>query len=294
MGIEADPSPHLAQYANANKLVTNAWLGAKLGTPGLKVIESNEDSMLYDIGHIPTAIRLNWKQELSDQIHRDVIGITDFTAMMEEKGISRSDTVVIYGNHANLWAIYTLWIFELFGHPDVRLLDGGRDAWMQEEREISYSVPTLPASTYSVNQRDDAADRIFVDELRERLDDIQIIDLREPEDFAGQEQGRGAIGTGGIPTARTGHIPGAINLDTNACLLPNSRFATTEHLKRIHEHLDPNKTTVVYCVDGGRAAQHWFILKHLLGWKDVRVYDGSWIEWGNMMRVPIERGAGQE
>lgn len=291
MSIEFDPSPHLRQYAHGKKLVTNAWLGAKLGSPGLKVIESNADSMLYDIGHIPTAVRLNWSTELDDQKERDLIDSAAFSTLMSEKGITRDDTVVIYGNQSNLWAIYTLWIFELFGHPDVRLLDGGREAWMQEERETSYLVPDFPATEYSLDGRDDSTNRIFVDELRTKLDEVQIIDLREPADFAGTDVANAEKATGGIPTARTGHIPGAVNINTAACLLPNSRFTTLERLEQLHAHLDPHKTTVVYCVDGGRAAQHWFILKHLLGWDDVRVYDGSWIEWGNMIRLPIQKNA---
>ena len=125
MGIEQDPSSQLDQFADRNKLVTNAWLGAKLGTPGLKVVESDEDSLLYDIGHIPTAVRITWDRELSDSLIRDVISPEDFAHLMDDKGISRDDTVVIYGDYSNLWAVYTLWIFELFGHPDVRLLDGG-------------------------------------------------------------------------------------------------------------------------------------------------------------------------
>lgn len=286
MSIEFDPSPHLRQYANGKKLVTNAWLGAKLGSPGLKVIESNEDSMLYDIGHIPTAIRLNWRTELDHQVQRDVIDTEEFAALMSRKGISWDDTVVIYGNDRNLWALYTLWIFELFGHPDVRLLDGGRDAWMQEERETSYVLPQLPTTDYQVTHRDDVTNRIFVDELREKLNDIQIIDLREPADFAGTT-GFHATSASGVTTARSGHIPGAINIKTAACVLPNSRFTTFELLEQLHANLNPNITTVVYCEDGGRAAQHWFVLKHLLGWADVRVYDGSWIEWGNMIRLPI-------
>lgn len=291
MTIEFDPSPHLSQFHNPKKLVTNAWLGAKLGCKGLKVIESNSDSILYDIGHIPTAIHLNWRTELDDQTLRDVIDAPHFAELMRAKGISRDDTVVIYGNQSNLWAIYTLWIFELFGHPDVRLLDGGRDAWMQEERETSYLVPQLPASSYEVSLRDDHTDRIFAHELRENLEDIQVIDLRSPADFAGHHSGNDESCGSQISTARTGHIPGAININSSAGLLPNSRFARAAQLQQLHHNLDPTKTTVVYCVDGGRAAQHWFMLKHLLGWPDVRVYDGSWVEWGNMIRMPIDRAA---
>ncbi|HIW96117.1 MAG TPA: sulfurtransferase [Candidatus Corynebacterium gallistercoris] len=284
MGIEQDPSPQLAQFARQDKLVSNAWLGAKLGTPGLKVVESNEDSLLYDIGHVPTAVRIKWEQDLSDPLCRDVLTPEAFAQLMDEKGISREDTLVIYGDHTNLWAVYTLWVCELFGHPDVRLLDGGRDAWMQEEREISYAVPTSTTGGYPVVERDDSTNRIFVDELQANLDDFQVIDLRDPEEFAGESS------LPGMAISRHGHVPGAVNLRADDSLHPNSRFRTAEQLAKVHEGLDPNKPTVVYCNNGARAAQQWFVLKHLLGWEDVRVYDGSWVEWGNMIRVPIERG----
>ncbi|HJF11215.1 sulfurtransferase [Corynebacterium falsenii] len=283
MGIEQDPSSQLDQFADRNKLVTNAWLGAKLGTPGLKVVESDEDSLLYDIGHIPTAVRITWDRELSDSLIRDVISPEDFARLMDDKGISRDDTVVIYGDYSNLWAVYTLWIFELFGHPDVRLLDGGRDAWMQEEREISYEVPVSRVSSYPVTDRDDATHRIFVDELRDQVESTQILDLRDAADFNGEDTASAA------EISRRGHIPGAVNISADASLHPNSRFRSVDQLRAVHEGLDPERPTVVYCNNGGRAAQEWFVLRYLLGWTNVRVYDGSWVEWGNMMRMPIER-----
>lgn len=284
MGIEHDPSPQLAQVAHRDKLVTNAWLGAKLGTPGLKVVESDEDSLLYDIGHVPTAVRIKWDQDLSDPLCRDLLTPEAFAQLMKDKGISREDTVVIYGDQTNLWAVYTLWVFELFGHPDVRLLDGGRDAWMQEEREISYEIPTATAGDYPVVERDDITNRIFVDELLSGLGKTQVIDLRDQEEFTGE------VSQPGAAISRPGHIPGAVNLRADDCLHPNARFCTPEQLAAIHRGVDANKPTVVYCNNGARAAQQWFVLKHLLGWEDVRVYDGSWVEWGNMIRVPIERG----
>lgn len=289
MGIEYDPSPALNQYAHGNKLVTNAWLGAKLGTPGLKVVECDEDSLLYDIGHIPTAVRIRWREELSDPLQRDVIATRDFEKLMDAKGIQRDDTVVIYGDQSNMWAVYTLWIFELFGHPDVRLLDGGRDAWMQEEREISYEVPTATTTGYKVGAkdgvRDDSTHRIFVDELRANSEKFQLIDLRDAPDFRGETQDDKSL-------SRSGHIPGAVNMNPSDSLLANSRFHTAEALAQAHSHLDASTPTVTYCHNAARAAQEWFVLRFLLGWEDVRVYDGSWIEWGNMIRVPVERGAG--
>lgn len=287
MGIEFDPSPQLKQYAHPNKLVTNAWLGAKLGTPGLKVVEVDADSLLYDIGHIPTAVRLKWYEDLSDPVWRDLIGPKEFEELMGRLGISREDTVVFYGDHANLWAVYALWVFELFGHPDVRILDGGRDAWMQEEREISYAVDEVsPRPVYSVpSHRNDHTHRIFVDELRTKFDGTQVIDLRNAEEYTGE------VTLPGYPIRRNGHVPGAKNLRADSSLLANSRFRPAEAIKAIHAELelDPHRETVVYCNNGARAALEWFVLRFLLGWENVRVYDGSWIEWGNMMRVPIER-----
>lgn len=288
MGIEFDPSPQLKQYAQPNKLVTNAWLGAKLGTPGLKVVEVDADALLYDIGHIPTAVRLKWDEDLSDHVWRDLIGSREFEKLMDRLGIARDDTVVFYGDHANLWAVYALWVFELFGHPDVRLLDGGRDAWMQEEREISYAVDESPNQTgYSVAaRRNDHTNRIFVDELRTKFEGSQLIDLRNPEEYNGD------VTLPGHPIRRNGHVPGAVNLRADSSLLANSRFRPIDHITSTHAELqlDNSLPTVVYCNNGARAALEWFVLRFLLGWEDVRVYDGSWIEWGNMMRVPIERG----
>lgn len=288
MGIEFDPSPQLQQYTHPNKLVTNAWLGAKLGTPGLKVVEVDADSLLYDIGHIPTAVRVKWYENLSDPVWRDLIGSKEFEELMDRLGITREDTVVFYGDHANLWAVYALWVFELFGHPDVRILDGGRDAWMQEEREISYAVDDAPQQPgYSVaSRRNDHTHRIFVDELRTKFEGCQIIDLRDAEEYTGE------VTLPGYPIRRNGHVPGAVNHRADSSLLANSRFCSAEAIEANHSGLalDPTRPTVVYCNNGARAALEWFVLRFLLGWEDVRVYDGSWIEWGNMMRVPIERG----
>ena len=288
MGIEFDPSPQLQQYTHPNKLVTNAWLGAKLGTPGLKVVEVDADSLLYDIGHIPTAVRVKWYENLSDPVWRDLIGSKEFEELMDRLGITREDTVVFYGDHANLWAVYALWVFELFGHPDVRILDGGRDAWMQEEREISYAVDDIPQQPgYSVaSRRNDHTHRIFVDELRTKFEGCQIIDLRDAEEYTGE------VTLPGYPIRRNGHVPGAVNHRADSSLLANSRFCSAAAIEANHSGLglDPTRPTVVYCNNGARAALEWFVLRFLLGWEDVRVYDGSWIEWGNMMRVPIERG----
>lgn len=282
MGIEFDPSPQLAQYAHPEKLVTSAWLGAKLGSPDLKVLESDEDSLLYDIGHIPTAHRVNWSADLNDSVCRDFVDGEAFAQLMNSRGISREDTVVIYGDQSNLWAVYTLWVFELFGHPDVRLLDGGRDAWMQEEKETSYEVPNRTTDSYPVINRDDVTHRVFADELQVHLDSLQILDLRSPEEFSGRtnEEEHPSV-------SRAGHVPGAHNLATANNLYPNSRFRSHAELAAAHQQLDSSAPTVVYCSSGASAAHEWFTLTYLLGWENVRVYDGSWTEWGNKVRAPI-------
>jgi thiosulfate/3-mercaptopyruvate sulfurtransferase len=291
MGIELDPSPQLAQYAHPEKLVTSSWLGAKLGGHGLKVVESDSDPIRYNIGHLPTAIRIDLHTDLGDPVTRDFVDGAAFARLMDEKGISRDDTVIIYGDEANLWATYTLWVFELFGHPDVRILDGGRDAWMQEERETSYDAAPGPTSGYPVVERDDDTFRVFVDRVREAAGQqpdsdsgLQLIDLRDADEFHGGVPD-GPTGT----VSRTGHIPGAVNLRHDAAVLPSGRFRPRPELEEMlaAAGLDPALPTVTYCHAGERAAHLWFVLRHLLGWDPVRCYDGSWLEWGNMVRMPI-------
>jgi thiosulfate/3-mercaptopyruvate sulfurtransferase len=294
MGIELDPSPQLAQYAHPEKMVTSSWLGAKLGGHGLKVVESDSDPIRYNIGHLPTAIRIDLHSDLGDPVTRDFVDGAAFARLMDDKGISRDDTVIIYGDEGNLWASYTFWVFELFGHPDVRLLDGGRDAWMQEERETSYDAPPAPTSGYPVVERDDETFRVFVDRVRDAVDqhlagtpDLQIIDLRDADEFHGAGDG-GTTGPTG-PVSRAGHIPGAVNLRHDAAILPSGRFRPRSEIEAMltAAGLDATVSTVTYCHAGERAAHLWFVLHHLLGWDTVRCYDGSWMEWGNMVRMPI-------
>lgn len=276
MGIEYDPSPLLQQYEHANKLVTSSWLGAKLGSPDIKVLECNADSMLYDIGHIPTSGCIRWDNNLTASTQLDVVSTAEFALLMANLGISPQDTIILYGDQMNSWAFYALWVFELFGHQDVRILDGGRSAWMLEERETSYEVPDPFPSSYPLVDRDDTSTRIFVDELRGKISvasgmhHTQILDLRSAEDFA------------------HAHIPGAINFSSDANFLPNSRIRPRDELIQNHAHLDSSAETILYSNNGAAAAQEWFILKYLLGWTNVRVYDGSWKEWGNMLRLPRE------
>ena len=293
MAIDFDPHPDFKSFAHPQRFVSAAWLSSRLGTPGLKVVESDEDLLLYNIGHIPGAVRIDWHSDLNDQVTRDFIDGQAFADLMREKGISREDTVVIYGDKSNRWAAYTLWVFELFGHPDVRLLDGGRDAWMGEERDTSFAVPDYPATNYPVVDRNDADLRVFVDDIRASLtaDATQLIDVRAETDYAGDTVGEGYESIEGTPTTmRNGHIPGAVNIPWGDALHANARFRTREEIAAVYEGLDPAVPTVLYCLLGDQSAHTWFMLKYILGYDNVRNYDGSWAEWGNMVRMPIEQG----
>ncbi|WKD56985.1 Putative thiosulfate sulfurtransferase SseA [Corynebacterium capitovis DSM 44611] len=280
MGIERDPHPLFQQYAHPEKFVSAAWLSARLGVDGLKVVESDEDAFLYDIGHIPGAVRIDWRRDLNDPVVRDYIDGAAFAELMSARGISRDDTVIIYGDRSNWWAAFTAWVFELFGHPDVRLLDGGRDAWMGEERDMSFAVPDYPRADYPVVEREDGPFRTFADELLGRPP-RQLIDVRTPEHFHGHVPLDG-------PFQRSGHIPGAINVPWGGFVHPNSLFKSYPDVEKEFTEFDRDERTVVYCQLGESSAHTWYVLRHILGFSNVSLYDGSWAEWGNMVRVPVE------
>lgn len=291
MAAPFDPFPPFQEYAHPERLVSASWLSARLGSPGLKVVESNEDSILYDIGHLPGAVRIDWDRDLNDPVTRDFIDGKAFADLMNRKGIHRDDTVVIYGDKSNWWAAFTLWVFELFGHADVRLLNGGRDAWMSEERDTSYAVPAYPPTNYPVVERVDEGHRAFVAEVLESLRGgagTKLVDVRTAEEYRGRDdEGNPVAGEGVL---RGGHIPGAIHIEWEQAVLPNGNFRSRKEIEEVYSHLNPAEDTVVYCRVGDRAAHTWFVLKYLLGFENVRNYDGSWSEWGNMVRMPIVQG----
>lgn len=291
MAAPFDPFPPFQEYAHPERLVSASWLSARLGSPGLKVVESNEDSILYDIGHLPGAVRIDWEKDLNDPVTRDFIDGQAFADLMNRKGIHRDDTVVIYGDKSNWWAAFTLWVFELFGHADVRLLNGGRDSWMSDERDTSYVVPAYPPTNYPVVERVDEGQRAFVAEVLESLRGdagMKLVDVRTAEEYRGRdEEGTPVPGEGVL---RGGHIPGAVHIDWEQAVLPNGNFRARKEIEEVYSHLNPAEDTVVYCRVGDRAAHTWFVLKYLLGFENVRNYDGSWSEWGNMVRMPIVQG----
>ncbi|WP_227998730.1 sulfurtransferase [Nocardia australiensis] len=283
-----DPHPSFSSYAHPHRLVTTEWLSANIGTPGLKVVESNEDILLYDIGHVPGATKIDWRGDLNDPVTRDYIDGARFTDLMRAKGIERDDTVVIYGDRGNAQAAHTLWLFTLFGHEDVRLLDGGRDAWISEERDTTFDLPYFVAGEYPAVQRDDTAARAFRDDVFDHLG-RPLIDVRAPEEYSG-ELTQPPINPEDS-ALRGGHIPTAVNIPWTEASNADGRFRSRSELDEVYGAFGGQNDVVVYSRVGERSSHTWFTLTFLLGLDMVRNYDGSWTEWGNSVRMPIARGS---
>ena len=288
MPVPADPSPDLQSYANPERLVTADWLAANLGTPGLAVVESDEDVLLYDVGHIPGAVKIDWVTDLNDHPVRDYITGEKFADLMNRKGIARDDTVVIYGDKSNWWAAYALWVFTLFGHRDVRLLDGGRDLWISSGRETTLEVPTTTATGYPVVQRDDRPIRAYLNDVVTTIGKQPLIDVRSPQEYTGERTHMPDYPEEGV--LRGGHIPTAVSIPWSKAVDDAGRFRSRDELAQLYGFLEPGDETVVYCRIGERSSHTWFVLTHLLGVARVRNYDGSWTEWGSAVRVPITVG----
>jgi thiosulfate/3-mercaptopyruvate sulfurtransferase len=291
MTLPNDPATKFADYAHPEKMVTTAWLAEHLGEPGLVVVESDEDILLYETGHIPGAVKVDWHTELNDAVTRDYVDSAGFAALMRRKGIARDATVVFYGDKSNWWAAYALWVFSLFGHPDVRLLDGGRAKWEAEGRPMTTDKPSPMASDYPEVPRDDAPIRAFRDEVLGHLGK-PLIDVRSPDEYTGRLLHMASYPQEGA--LRGGHIPGARNVPWARAANEDGTFKSRVELEALYEGevgLAPDDDVVVYCRIGERSSHTWFALTHLLGFGNVRNYDGSWTEWGNSVRVPIEREA---
>lgn len=290
--VPPDPSPALQSYAHPERLVTSDWLAEHLGTPGLVVVESDEDVLLYDVGHIPTAVKIDWHTDLNDPQVRDYITGEQFAELMNRKGISREDTVVIYGDKSNWWAAYALWVFTLFGHPDVRLLNGGRDLWLAEGRDTTLAVPEKSTSGYPVVGRDDSAIRAFRDDVLGALGAATLVDVRSPQEYTGERTHMPDYPEEGA--LRGGHIPTAVSVPWAKAADEMGRFRSRAELDEIYSFVprDPGSGpgTIAYCRIGERSSHTWFVLTHLLGIPGVRNYDGSWTEWGNVVRAPIVDG----
>ena len=290
MALPNDAAAKFQDYAHPQMLVSTEWLAEHLDDPGLVVAESDEDVLLYETGHIPGAVKLDWHTELNDPLTRDYVDGSGFARLMSERGISRDTTLVLYGDRNNWWAAYALWVTTLFGHPDVRLLDGGRAKWIAEGRPLTTDAPQRPAADYPVIERDDSKVRAFRDQVLSHLGK-PMIDVRSPGEYTGDllhmpdYPQEGAV--------RGGHIPGARNVPWARAAAGDATFRDRKELEGIYAGeagLNPDSDVVVYCRIGERSSHTWFVLHHLLGYPNVRNYDGSWTEWGNSVRVPIHRG----
>jgi thiosulfate/3-mercaptopyruvate sulfurtransferase len=289
--VEHDPSPQLAEYAHPEKMVTAEWLEAHLSDPNIVIVESDEDVLLYDTGHIPGAVKVDWHTELNDQVTRDYLDGEGFARLMGEKGISRESTVVFYGDNFNWWAAYALWVFSLFGHPDVRLLNGGRMKWQSDGRPMTTDVPKREATDYPVIERDDSKIRAYKEAVLDHMGaELPMVDVRSPEEFRGERTHMPEYPQEGV--LRGGHIPGAHSVPWKRAANDDGTFKSVPDLKAIYEGeigLSADDNIVVYCRIGERSSHTWFVLQQLLGYPTVRNYDGSWTEWGNSVRVPIEK-----
>jgi len=292
MTVDADStSTKFTAYAHPERLVTAEWLEAHLGEPGLVVVESDEDVLLYETGHIPGSVKVDWHTDLNDPVERDYIDGAAFAALLGSEGISRDDTVVIYGDKNNWWAAYALWVFSLFGHEDVRLLDGGRDKWIADGRAVTRDATERDAVEYPVVERDDTALRAYKDDVLAHLGK-PLIDVRSPEEYSGERTTAPAYPEEGA--LRAGHIPSAQSVPWGKAVAEDGTFRPAEELDAIYRDgagLAEGDEVIAYCRIGERSSHTWFVLQHLLGFDNVRNYDGSWTEWGSAVRVPIVQGA---
>jgi thiosulfate/3-mercaptopyruvate sulfurtransferase len=289
--VAVDKNSRFDQYTHPEKLVSTEWLADHLDEPGLVVVESDEDVLLYETGHIPGAVKVDWHTELNDPLIRDYRDPEAFAALMSQKGIGRDDTIVFYGDNFNWWAAYALWVFTLFGHEDTRLLDGGRQKWIEEGRELTTETADRSDGQYPTVERNDDPIRAFRDEVVAHVDaGRRLIDVRSPEEFRGELLHMANYPQEGA--LRGGHIPGASNVPWKRAANEDGTFKPRDELASIYLEevgLSPDDDVIAYCRIGERSSHTWFVLSHLLGFGSVRNYDGSWTEWGNLVRAPIER-----
>jgi thiosulfate/3-mercaptopyruvate sulfurtransferase len=279
-------------YAHPESLVSADWLAEHLKDPAVRVIESNEDVLLYDTGHIPGAVHVDWRKDLNDQVIRDYLTPEAFAKLAENIGITPETTVVFYGDKSNWWACYALWVFSLFGHKDLRILNGGRNKWIADGRATTKEKPQYPKTQYPVppRRRDDEIRAFFAETLEQSKARKPLIDVRSPGEFKGEITHMPEYPQEGV--LRGGHIPGAKSVPWATAANNDGTFKSAEELRKIYiDNLGFGESdhTIVYCRIGERSSHTWFVLTELLGFTDVKNYDGSWTEWGNAVRSPIEK-----
>ncbi len=283
---------HERGYVHPEVLVSTEWVAQHLNDPNVRIIESNEDPLLYPSGHIPGAVEVDWVRDLNDPLVRDYLDRERFEELMSRIGVTPDMTVVFYGDKNNWWACYAFWVFQLFGHTNAKVMDGGRLKWEKEGRPMTREVPQYPRTEYRAPERDDSKIRAFRDQVLAHVRAGKpLIDVRSPEEYRGERlhmpdyPNEGAL--------RGGHIPGAVNIPWSRAINPeDGTFKSADELRQIYlgeAGIKPDDEVIVYCRIGERSSHTWFVLTYLLGFPNVRNYDGSWTEWGNLVGVPIER-----
>jgi thiosulfate/3-mercaptopyruvate sulfurtransferase len=276
--------------SRSDVLVDADWVEAHIGQPGVVLVEVDEDTSAYDKGHIPSAVKVDWKKDLQDPVRRDFVDKTGFEALLSARGIANDDTVVLYGGNNNWFAAYAYWYFRLYGHQNVKLLDGGRKKWELDSRELSTDVPERAATTYTA-QEQNADLRALRDEVLAAIGKRNLVDVRSPDEFAGR-----LLAPAHLPqeqAQRAGHIPTARNVPWSKAANEDGTFKSDDDLRTLYQEeasLDFGKDTIAYCRIGERSAHTWFVLHELLDLANVKNYDGSWTEYGSLVGVPIELG----
>ena len=276
--------------SRSDVLVDADWAEAHIGDPSVVIVEVDEDTSAYDKGHIPGAVKIDWKKDLQDPVRRDFVDKTGFEALLSERGISNDDTVLLYGGNNNWFAAYAYWYFRLYGHDKVLLLDGGRKKWELDSRELSTDVPARPKTSYTASEQDRSL-RALRDEVLDAIGKRNLVDVRSPDEFAGR-----LLAPAHLPqesAQRAGHIPTARNVPWSKAANEDGTFRSDDELRQLYQGdagLDFGKDTIAYCRIGERSAPTWFVLHELLDQPNVKNYDGSWTEYGSLVGVPIELG----
>ena len=271
-------------------LVSADWAQEHIGAPGIVFVEVDEDTSAYDKGHIEGAVKLDWKTDLQDPLRRDFVDREQFQELLSAKGINNDDTVVLYGGNNNWFAAYAYWYFKLYGHSDVKLIDGGRKKWELDSRPLSSDPVSRPATQYRAQDQDTSI-RAFRDEVLQAIGEKNLVDVRSPDEFAGKLVAPAHLPQEGAQ--RPGHIPTAVNVPWSKAANEDGTFKSDEELAKLYAEagLDTGKDTIAYCRIGERSSHTWFVLRELLGHQNVKNYDGSWTEYGSLVGVPIEKGA---
>ncbi len=281
----------MAQYAHPEVVVDTEWLAGKLKDPSVRIVEVDVDTSAYDLGHIPGAIAWAWTTQLSDTVRRDILSKGDLEALLSKSGIKPDTTIILYGDSNNWFAAWAFWQLKVYGHKDVRLLNGGRKKWLAESREVSDQAPSYEHTQYKA-QEPDLSLRAFLPQVQDAVKKhaASLVDVRGPQEFTGE-----ILAPPGLPETcqRGGHIPGARNVPWSKACNDDGTFKSFDELKALYsaEGVSASKPTIAYCRIGERSSHTWFVLKYLLGLPNVTNYDGSWTEWGNLVGAPVERGA---